>query len=421
MRASGAAIRHAGMSIDPRTDQKDDRAAAFAGAHARPRLVEASGAPQEGAARRLRVLTVIDRAVDCGGAERFAVGLAQHLPRERIDSWLCTTRESDLDFSREIRASGVPHVALARRSKWDIYKLRGLVSLLRRERFDVLHAHKFGSNVWCSVLGRACGVPVILAHEHTWSYTGNPMRMVLDGQLVGRLATRFIAVSARDAERMIALEHVPAEKVIVMPTAYIPRTQTGSLDLRRELGLEPATPLIGVAAVLRPQKALSVLIEAHAQVLKRVPDAHLVIAGDGECRVELEELTAALGLSARVHFLGRRDDVEAIIADVDVAALSSDFEGLPLFVFECMANSTPLVATDVGGLSEVVHSGVNGVLVPPRAPAALADAISSLLLEPQRREALAQAATQSISSHSIEASAARFADLYEQLVAQTRV
>lgn len=370
--------------------------------------------------RRLRVLTVLNRAVDCGGAERFAVGLATHLPSEHIDSWLCTTRGGDPELAREIVASGVSYITLGRNAKWDVHRLGGLVTLMRRQRFDVVHSHMFGSNVWCSLLGSACKVPVIVAHEHTWSYSGNPLRMWLDGHVVGRLATRFIAVSSRDAERMVALEHVPAEKVGVIPTAYIPHKGARGPDIREELGLAAQTPLVGVAAVLRPQKALTVLLEAHAQLLAKVNDAHLVIAGDGECRRELEDRARELGIAERVHLLGLRHDVEAIIESLDVAALSSDYEGLPLFVFECMANRTPLVATDVGAIGDVVKNGVNGVLVPPRDPAALACALACLLLDGDRRAAIANAAAESVETYSIQAITQRFAALYKELVREAR-
>jgi glycosyltransferase involved in cell wall biosynthesis len=367
--------------------------------------------------RRLRVLTVIDRAVDSGGAERFAVGLAQNLPRDRIESWLCSTRVGDPDFAAKIAASGIPHVTLGRTAKWDVHKLGGLVRLLIRGHFDVLHAHKFGSNVWCSLFGEMCRVPVIIAHEHTWSYSGDPLRMLLDGYLIGRIATRFIAVSAFDAERMVSLEHVSAEKVICIPTAYIPRRSGPETDVRVELGLKPGTPLVGVAASLRPQKALSVLVEAHAKVLAQVPNAHLVIAGDGKCRQMLKERADRLGIAGRVHFLGRRDDVESIIKSLDVAALSSDFEGLPLFVLECMANGKPFVGTDVGGMSEVVKEGVTGLLVKPRDPDALAAALASLLRDDERRIRFGRAARESVDAYAIGKIAARFADLYEDLIA----
>lgn len=369
---------------------------------------------------RIRVLTMVDRAADYGGAERFAVALAQNLPADRIESWLCTTRQGDRAFEVEIAASGIPHKMLGRRAKWDVHRLGGLAALLRSERFDVLHAHKFGSNLWGSLIGRGCGVPVIVAHEHTWSYSGNPLRVFLDGRVIGSLATRFIAVSPLDAQRMISIEHVPARKVQFIPTAYIPRPGAPASDIRAELGLTPQTPLIGVAAVLRPQKALEVMLEALSILLARVPDAHLVIAGDGECQGMLEDRAAELGITQRLHLLGRRDDVEGIIRSADVAALSSDYEGLPLFVFECMANGTPLVATAVGGLGEVVESGVSGVLVPPRDPAALAGALGDILTDPARAAAMAEAARERLSAYSIQSIAGRFADLYAELLALRR-
>lgn len=188
-------------------------------------------------------------------------------------------------------------------------------------------------------------------------------------------------------------------------------------DIRSELGLAADTPLIAVAAVLRPQKALEVMLEAHAILLSRVPGAHLVLAGDGECRAMLEARARELGIADQVHFLGRRDDAEGIIESADVAALSSDFEGLPLFVFECMANGTPLVATAVGGLPEVVENGVSGLLVPPRDPNALAGALAEILTDRQRAASMAEAARQRLSAYSIEAVAGRFADLYAELLA----
>jgi glycosyltransferase involved in cell wall biosynthesis len=381
-------------------------------------ILDTAGSPPMARSARPRVLTVLDRVSDYGGAERFAVGLALELNREHVDAWICTTRASDGGtLDGQIAAAGIPHTVLGRRGKWDVHRLRGLVSLLRRERFDVVHSHMFGSNLWASILGSACNVPVILAHEHTWSYSGNPTRLWLDGHVIGRLATRFIAVSPLDAQRMVELEHVPVEKVLYIPTAQIRREAGEMVDLRIELGLAPGTPLVGVAAVMRPQKALSVLLEAHARLLARVPDAHLVIAGDGQCRGELVERARELGLSDRVHFLGAREDIDAIIASLDIAALSSDYEGLPLFALECMAHGTPLVATDVGGLSEIVEDGVNGLLVPTRDPEALAEAIGGLLVDRERLGALAEAAAKSADAYSIEAIAKRFAALYSDLLA----
>jgi len=367
-------------------------------------------------ARRLRLLLLVDRIQDRGGAETFVIGLAANLPRERFDVSVCGSRAVvPGPLVETLDAAGVRYLTLGRRSTWDLPRVRRLGTLLRSGRFDILHTHKFGSNVWGTLFARACGVPVVVAHEHTWSYQGQPLRKWIDGRVVGRLATRFVAVSEADAARMIVDEKVPPEKVVVMPTGYIPRPPTSETNLRSELGIAPDTPLVGTAVVFRPQKAVEVLLEAHARLLTSMPDAHLAIAGDGPSRAELERRARELPLDGRLHFLGQRNDVDSILRSLDVAVLSSDFEGRPLFVFECMANRTPLVATAVGGLPELIRDGETGLLVPPRDPEALARAVERLLVDRELGSSLAGAAAAGLSGFTIEAVAGRFAEFYETL------
>ncbi len=309
-------------------------------------------------ARRLRVLTLVDLVKDQGGAERFAVALATHLPPDRFESWICSTRYSEPGTVAELQRRGIGHLAVKRRGKLDVLSFWRLVRLLRRERFDVLHAHKFGSNLWGTLLGRACRVPVVIAHEHTWSYEGNPLRVWLDGHVIGRLADRFVAVSTADAERMVSIEGVDPEKIVVIPaTVYLPRASPADSNLRGELGLTAETPLIFAAAVLRPQKALHVMIEALALLRATGVDAHLAVAGDGDEREALERRARDLGVADATHLLGRRGDVEAILETATVGALSSDYEGTPVFLAECMAHSLPIAATAVGGIPDVLEAG----------------------------------------------------------------
>ena len=363
----------------------------------------------------IRVLMLVDQLEPrSGGGERFAVGLAAHLPRDRFSVALCATRAVLPPWDATLRESGVPWFALGRRGTLDVLPFRRLAGVLRRERVDVLHTHMFGSNVWGSLIGRAARVPVVVAHEQTWSYEGQPVRRLLDGRLVGRLADAFVAVSTADRDRMIALEGVPAEKLRVELNGFVPRVgPRPAARLRGELGLEADVPLVGTVAILRPQKALDVLLEAFAGVDGR---AHLVIAGDGSCRAALEARAEALGVRGRTHFLGLRDDVDAILASIDVAAMSSDFEGTPLFAFECMAAGTPLVATAVGGLPDMLEDGRSAILVPPRDPAALAAGLSRALGDRALRESLAAAARERVEHFRIDVVAERFADLYTQLL-----
>lgn len=364
--------------------------------------------------RRLRVMFLIGHAAESGGAERFVLGLATFLPRDRFEVWVCSTRLAEPAAVDILQAAGVRHVHLGRRTKTDAWRFVRLARLLRRGRFDVLHTHLFGSNLWGSIIGRLCGTPVVIAEEHTWSYVGNPLRKFLDGYLIGRLVTRFIAVSDHDAQRMVEIEHVPREKVLVIPSAYVPRPPAKT-DLRGELGLAESTPLLAAVAILREQKALDVLLDALVDVLAAEPNTHLVIAGDGPCRPELTEQAARLAISDHVHFLGHRDDAEGVLAAADIAVISSDYEGMPLVAFESFANRTPLVATAVGGLVDFIEDRETGRLVPRRDPPALAAAIIELIRDEALRRRIAAAAAERSAQMSIESIAERFATLYEQL------
>ena len=370
---------------------------------------------------RLRVVMLVDRLNHGGGAERAMVALAKHLPQDRFQVVVATTRRDNGPLLDSILADGIPHLALDRRGRLDVVPFRRLVAFLRGQRIDVVHAHMFGSNFWGSILGRLAGVPAVIAHEQTWSYEGEPVRRFLDGHVIGRLADAFVAVSERDRDRMIDLEGVPAEKIVLLPNPYVPRPDVRTVDVRQQLGLAPDAPVVATVAVLRPQKALHVLLEAFAQLSSSIPDATLVIGGDGECRAALEQRARELGLARRVHFLGWWQDVGGLLEAAQVAAMSSDYEGSPLFALECMAHGTPLVSTDVGNVGSLLGDGHGVVIVPRRDPSALAGALESLLRDPARSAAQAAAAATRLPRYEIANVAAEFGELYERLVAQAKV
>jgi glycosyltransferase involved in cell wall biosynthesis len=163
-------------------------------------------------------------------------------------------------------------------------------------------------------------------------------------------------------------------------------------ELRRELGLNG--PTLGFAGRLMAAKALDVALEA----LNLVPEASLLVAGDGPDRGAIERHRAALGLEDRVTLLGSRprEEVLGMLYAVDAALLSSRWENFPHLVVEALAVGTPVIATSVGGVPEVVRDGENGLLVPPNDPAALAEAIRRLVGDPGLRERLAAAAALSV-------------------------
>jgi glycosyltransferase involved in cell wall biosynthesis len=347
---------------------------------------------REPRSRRTHVLTLTD-TIGMGGAEQIILTLNQSLDPERFRRTICLTREPDVgdpsgEFDsrgrvQQLRAEGVELLQLKRRSRLNVVAWLRLIRFIRSQRVDVLHAHKFGSNVWGSLIGRLARVPVVLAHEHTWSFEGQRLRRWIDRWVVGRLADAVIAVSEADSERMSKLVGVPRDRIVLIPNG-IPTLAPGDRTaIRRAAGIPDGAAVLVTVANLRPQKAIDVLIRALALIRERFPDTYLVIAGGGD-RGPLEKLAVELGISAAIVFLGARRDVGNVLAAGDVAVSSSDFEGSPLSTMEYLAAGLPVVATDVGGMPDLVHHGENGLLVPRRDPAALASAVCDLLADPER-------------------------------------
>src|SRR5207253_10161989 len=140
---------------------------------------------------------------------RVAGGLATHLPPERYEVTVCATRRHTGSLVDELRAAGIRYESLDRRGRFDLAPFRHLVRLLRREGHDVLHSHGFGSNLWGSIFGRLARTPVVVAHEHSWSFEGQRVRRLLDRHVIGRLADVVVAVSTLDRERKTCVVGIP--------------------------------------------------------------------------------------------------------------------------------------------------------------------------------------------------------------------
>ncbi len=380
-----------------------------------------AGAPPD--TRRLRVMTLIDALSLYGGAERLAFEIAARLDAARFESMMCITywppsgemlRSAD-DASRMLRDRGVRLFGLPRRGSRDVWAWLVLIRILRHERIDVLHAHKFGSNLWGVLTGRAAGVPVVLAHEHSWSYQGKPLRRFLDREVIARGADRLIAVSRADRRRMTTVEGISAARTVFVPNGIPPAAPSRGGDVRTELGIAREAPVIGSVGSLYPVKAFDVLLRAVALLRRDRPDVQLLIAGTGPEREHLEAVGRELSLNGSLHMLGRREDVPDVLAALDVAVCCSLSEGSPLSVMEYMRAGLPVVGSSVGGVPDLIEPGVNGMLVPVRDPSALASALDEILTEPGRaREMGARGAERQRAEFDIDVFVRRLEALYTE-------
>jgi len=194
--------------------------------------------------------------------------------------------------------------------------------------------------------------------------------------------------------------------------------------MRDEFGTPHGAPLVGVVARLEPEKGQRYLIEAMPMILDAAPDAWLAIVGEGSEADALRAQAASLGghASERIVFTGRRDDVSALTADLSVAALPSLREAQGISILEAMARRRPVVASAVGGIPEVITDGVDGLLVPPADPAALAAAIGSLLADPSLSERIGEAGYRTVAERfSIDAQVKRTEVVYDEELARAGV
>jgi len=379
---------------------------------------------------RLGVVTLVNRLVH-GGAERLAAEIATRLDPQRFASTLCVTRWPDAghaasgDLPQRLRegaeAAGVQFIGLPRRGRWDLPAWSPLVRLLHSGDVQIIHGHMFGSNVSAVVLGRLARVPVIVAHEHTWAFTRGRPRAVVNKRLIAAGSDVIIACSQEDRRRMIERQRLAPESVRFVPNGIDGRSATAGRDVRSELGIAGDALVVGSVGALRAQKRFDVLLRAAAELAPRYPGIRFVLAGEGAERPRLEALAAELRLGDTLLMLGARGDVPDVLQAFDVAVTSSDFEGSPLSVMEYMEAGLPVVATAVGGLPQMIHDGVHGVLVPRRDPVALADAIEELLTDPQRRRELGAAGrVRRRQEFDLGVMVGRIEQLYEQLYAARR-
>jgi glycosyltransferase involved in cell wall biosynthesis len=376
--------------------------------------------------RKLRVVTLIDQLGITGGAERIATEVVTRLDADRFERTLCVSRwtpkeEADPLIAprvRILREADVRILGIKRHSRLAFWAWAPLLSLLRAERIDVLHSHQFGSNFWASILGRMAGTPVVIAHEHNWSFEGQRLRRFVDRHVIANRADAFLAVSRETRRAMIELEGIPPQRVRFVPLGIATPKESPRSDVRAELGIEAEAPVVGTACTLRPEKALDVLVRAAVPLVESFPSLRVLIAGEGPDRERVESLIEELGLERTVTLLGGRGDIPDFLEALDVAVCSSDWEGSPLSVMEYMEAELPVVATRVGGIPDMISSGVEGLLVPPGEPEAIAAAVAELLRDPERAaEMRARGRHRRREEFDLEVTARTIGDLYQELYA----
>ena len=360
-----------------------------------------------------------------GGPERLILGLAQSLPEScRSDFAIFPDRGKSRAFRQRLIDHGLEGITLAHDTPHLPAMVRELTSRLREWDADVVCCHGYKADIVGMFAARRAGVPAI-AMSHGWTAETWEVRIyeILDRACLRRM-DRVVCVSEGQAQK-IRRAGVRADHVVVIRNAVRAERFDHSDPADRQVleAMFPRVPerIVGSAGRLSPEKGFGVLVEAAAIVARSDPGAGFIHFGDGPLRETIRRRIGELGLEGRFVLAGLRDDLDRFLPHWDLCVLPSFTEGLPTVVLESYAAGVPVVATAVGGTPEAVADGVDGYLVPPGDPIALARRILDVLGADDKRRDMGMLGRQRIRAEfTFAAQARRFQGVCEQLVTRRR-
>ena len=328
---------------------------------------------------RINILYLI-WSLGLGGAEQVVINLAKGIDKKKFNVIVCCLNDKGI-FAQEVEKEGIEVIALGKKGKFDATVLFKLIRVIKKYKIDIVHTHLWTSDFWGRIAAKLAGVPVIISTVHNVD-VWKPKVFLLIDRILSYFTDKIIAVSNTVKYFYINNAKIPKNKI---ETIY------NGIDVdkfnikvnrnikRRELGLNADTKVLAVIGRLVEQKGHIYFLECFRKLLGKYSDIQGLIVGDGPLRGELEERSKMLGLNGRVIFTGIRNDIPEILKIIDVLVVPSLYEGLPTIILEAMAAGVPVVATNVGGNSEIIVNGETGFIVPPKDSSVLAEYIGKIL------------------------------------------
>jgi glycosyltransferase involved in cell wall biosynthesis len=354
-----------------------------------------------------------------GGAERVVVQLARTLQAAGAWNMAVLPANGEGWLARELEGSGVTIEYFTPERRFASAFVSWLETTLRRHRIAVAHSHEFSMAVYGAWGALRARVPHVIT-MHGGLYYAARLRRRLALRAAIAASARTVAVSRSLSGRIGRDLWIPEQRIDTIPNG-VHYKRPERTTLRDDLRLTRYDRLLVSVGNLYPVKGHQHLVKALAILAAPHPTLHLAIAGRGEMADTLATCARELGVEHRVHLLGLRSDIPAILAAADIFVLPSLSEGLPLALLEAMFAGRPIVASDVGEVGVALAHGDAGMLVEPGNPHALAAAIESLLCNPNRAKNLAdRAARRAVAEYDVARMVRRYIGLYEEEISASQ-
>jgi len=340
--------------------------------------------------KKIKIVYLIDELY-VGGTEKQLLQTLRFLDRSRFEPTLICLRSSPYLEALELECRVMVLNVVSLRSFSALRKWIGLVRWVQKERIDILQTYFFDANLFGVLAGKMSGRVRILSCRRDMGYWVTP-NLLWWLKRVNPFVDRFLVNSQAIERNLSVQERVNGERVDVIPngvdTDYFSGVQQVAVETEKKtLSIPAASLVVGMTANLnRPVKRVELFIRAAGRVHAELPQAYFLVLGDGKLKPDLEALAKREGVEHNVIFLGLREDFLPYLAMMDVGCLTSDSEGFPNAILEYMAAGLPVVATDGGGVGELVQDDETGFLVPTGDVEAVASAILRLLKNAALRE-----------------------------------
>lgn len=366
------------------------------------------------ATRRIKIVHLVT-SLEVGGAQHNMLLGLPRLDPERYEHVLVSIMDR-MQMEQQFRQLGIEVHSLGLSKKTDLAVARRLRSLLKTLRPDILHTYLIHGNVLGRIVGRLVGVPTIIGSELTIGQAGTFGKLLT--KLTNPLTDAVEVNSETGGKAVVADLGAPKDKIeVILPGLDLDAFNgTENRDkTRTEIGVSNDQHLILFVGRLRPVKGPEYGIRAFAIAASQNPNLHLALAGEGEQRSFLENLTQKLGIEEKTTFLGARKDLPDVLSAADSILMPSLTEGFPRVANEAMAASKPVVATRVGGIPEAIIDNVTGLLVESKDIDAMSDAILRVSSDTELQQRLGNNARQHAEVHYSAASyVSRLDEMYSR-------